>query len=266
MSRYRAKKRLGQNFLVNEEVVARILDLIDAGTRDTVVEIGPGRGALTGSLADSAHKLYAVEFDRDLAPRLKDRFAENTNVTILQQDFLKAAPDDFGDGRLYVVGNIPYNITSPVIDWLCEHSSRIEGAVLMVQREVARRICSKPGVKDWSPMAIFVQIAFRAQVAFDVPAEDFDPPPKVHSSVIQMTSVDSPKADLPDNFVEVVRAAFAQRRKLLVNNLVPALISDSEYVESMMGKLGLDRKARAEQVTVEQFVQLARRLQSIDRS
>ena len=240
----------------------RIADLILVDKPEQIVEIGPGQGALTTLLAKSEAKITAVEFDRDMLSQLKRKFGETNNVSIVGQDFLKFDPTEHNLNRFTLAGNIPYNITSPVIDWCVTNRQFLSRVLLMIQREMADRLAASPKTKDWSPIAILTQLHFKIVSHFDVPSEAFDPAPKVMSSVISLTPVDSP--DIPSYalFEQVVRASFKQRRKLLVNNLVPRLFEDASTLRSILNQLGFDSNCRAEQLSTAQFLQLTESLVS----
>ena len=257
MSAYHAKKRLGQHFLTSEKVVSRIVELIGPKAEQTILEVGPGRGVLTLPLAESGANLWAVEFDRDLMTYLDRLLAPYSNVTILQKDFLAFHPEDYDLQRFVLVGNLPYNITSPIIDWCIRYRDRIQMAVFMVQREMAWRITGAPGSKDWSPIGIFTQLHFDATCCFDVPQHAFTPPPEVVGAVIKLEPWPvQPKIDI-DKLDKVVRAAFTQRRKTLINNLVPDIISDAEKLKAVLCELGVTEKSRAEELSIAQFVKLS---------
>ena len=260
MTAYHPKKRLGQHFLVSESIVKRIVDLAGPSKGKTVIEIGPGRGALTESLAKSGADLIAIEFDTDVMRHLKKLLSPYPNARILNLDFLlfEPGPDRFTTFTL--VGNLPYNITSPVLDWCVRHRSMIDRAVFMVQQEMARRITATPPSKDWSPLAIFTQLWFEVKYSFDVSADHFRPPPKVTSAVIELRARREPMKEVPEAFEKLVRQAFAHRRKLLINNLVPSIIPDSATVHAIWDKLGLDRSVRAEELPTEVFLALTREL------
>ena len=253
MSAYHAKKRLGQNFLHSPEIIERIVALADPREGDTVIEIGPGRGALTLALAQEDCKVIAVEFDRDLIGYLQKLLRNYPRVTIVHGDFLKYEPEA---GAFKLVGNLPFNLTAPVIDWTISHCSAVQAAVFMVQREVARRLGAECGSRDWSPMSVMAQMHFDIEISFDVPPKHFRPPPKVTSSVVRLTPRPvPPPADT--SFLEtVLRESFRQRRKLLVNNLVPALVPDAATAAEILASLGFEAKSRAEEVSVEQFLKL----------
>lgn len=256
MGGYRSKKRLGQNFLKSEKVIGQIVALIDAGPNDTVIEIGPGRGALTEPLAESGARTVAVEFDRDLAPRLRRELAHYDNLSVIQEDILDFEPGAYGLGSFILAGNLPYNITSPVLEWTVVHRQLIRRAVLMMQREVAARVAGSPGTKDWSPLSIFTQIHFDVDVAFTVPPGAFEPPPQVTSAVAVLRPHATSPPARPGAFEQVVRQSFARRRKLLVNNLGDMVQVSLSGLREVLADLGFPPDIRAEQMSTEDFMRL----------
>ncbi|MDF1545329.1 MAG: 16S rRNA (adenine(1518)-N(6)/adenine(1519)-N(6))-dimethyltransferase RsmA [bacterium] len=259
MPAYHAKKRLGQNFLKSENIIKQTIDLLEIESSDKIIEIGPGRGSLTIPLARTGASISGVEFDQDLQNYLKKLLGKFNNVEIIKQDFLEFEPPR---GPIKVIGNIPYNITSPVIDWLVAHREQIDRVVLMVQKEVAERVASSAGVRAWSPIAIFTQLAFRVRVAFEVPPSAFSPAPSVTSAVLLFTPRQPVEIADRELFEKLIRVAFKQRRKTLVNNLVPDIIRDSDAAKALFAQIGLAANVRAEQVTIEQFEALANLLHS----
>ncbi|TFH55365.1 MAG: ribosomal RNA small subunit methyltransferase A, partial [Candidatus Zixiibacteriota bacterium] len=200
MSAYHAKKRLGQNFLKSPEIIERIVALAEPREGDTVIEIGPGRGALTLALAQTDTKVIAVEFDRDLIGYLQKLLRGYGNVTIVHEDFLKYEPEP---GAFKLIGNLPFNLMAPVIDWTISHCRAVQAAVCMVQREVAHRLGAECGSRDWSPMSVLAQMYFDIEICFDVAPKHFRPPPKVTSSVVKLM----PRPALPvadTGFLETV--------------------------------------------------------------
>jgi len=258
---YHAKKRFGQNFLKSAEIVDGILGAIDPVPTDTIVEVGPGRGALTLPVAKTGARLLAIEFDRDVIGYLNKLLRRYDNATIIHTDFLLFSPDEHDLSRFKLIGNLPFNLTSPVMDWTATHARRIERAVFMVQKEVALRICSEPGSKDWSPLAIFTRLVFEPELLFDVAPEHFSPPPKVVSAVIRLAPREEPVGRPTELFEAVVRAAFRQRRKQLVNNLVPEFAPDAETLRGMLTELGIASDIRAEQLSIDDFLNLTRYLE-----
>jgi 16S rRNA (adenine1518-N6/adenine1519-N6)-dimethyltransferase len=264
VSPYRAKKRLGQHFLKSDAIVARIVELADLRPSETVLEIGPGRGRLTLPLAETGARVVAVEFDRDLLGYLTKLISGYPNVEILHTDFLTMEPSAHGLNQFTLVGNIPYNITSPVMAWCVRHQQRMRKGLLMVQKEMALRIAGKPGSKGWSPLAINTQVRFDVAVSLEVAARHFNPPPAVTSAVIELTPHTRPLGVPYEKLDRVTRAAFQQRRKMLVNNLAPELLSDPEAGREVLERLGLPTNVRAEQMTIEQFVRLTLALDEIE--
>lgn len=260
MSQTRAKKRLGQNFLTSNEIIKNIIDAISPRVGDTIIEVGPGKGALTFPLAESGAKIIAVEFDRDLAKYSKESLGKFRNVTVLQKDFLKFEPEKLDLSSFKLCGNLPFNITSPVIDWIVDHRSKIIKAVIMMQKEVALRLASKPGSKDWSPLAIFTQLHFDINILFNVGPENFQPSPKVTSAVVKLEPKICREILHYVEFEQLVRVSFKQRRKQLMNNLVPAIISEVPAAEKVFQQIGLNRQTRAEEVSTDKFLELTKLL------
>jgi 16S rRNA (adenine1518-N6/adenine1519-N6)-dimethyltransferase len=253
---YHPKKRLGQNFLESEDVIRRVLELVDANAESTIIEIGPGRGALTLPLARTGARLLAVEFDRDLIGYLEKLTEKRTNVEIINADFLRYEPDVDSIPRFTLVGNIAYNITSPVLEWCTRYRNRITRTVLMLQKELAARVCSQPGSRDWSPLAVFTQLYFDVRYCFDVPPDSFSPEPKVSSAVVTLSAMErSIETDLP-SMQKVVRAAFKHRRKLLMNNLVPDIIPSANVAGEIAAELSLSDTCRAEELSIDLFLKL----------
>ncbi len=256
MPGYRAKKRLGQNFLKTASVIQNIIEIVDPRSDEAIVEIGSGRGALTLPLAESGATLIAVEFDRDLIGYLKKLMRRCDNVRIVNRDFLELAPADLAEWRFSLVGNLPYNITSPVIEWACRYRESLTRCVFMVQKEVAARLCSRPGSKDWSPLAILTGLDFELDTRLEVSPRHFSPPPQVGSAVIELTPRAAVALSQREPLERLVRAAFRQRRKLLANNLRAEFNVETSAFRSLLAEAGLPENARAEQIEVEQFQHL----------
>lgn len=255
MSPYRAKKRLGQNFLKSKEIINRIVALVSDDDYCPIVEIGPGRGALTLALAKAGARVVAVEFDRDLIGYLTALLLNYPNVTIVKGDFLEQTPETLELDRFTLLGNLPYNITSPVIDWVLEYRSHLVEVVLMVQKEMAARLAAKPNSRNWSPLSIVTQLSFDVTQKFTVPPSSFRPSPEVDSAVVSM----KPRSDeilVTEQFRRVVEQSFKQRRKLLANNLAPEMVSDPVMIRDLIAELGWPEKIRAESLEVEQFLKL----------
>jgi 16S rRNA (adenine1518-N6/adenine1519-N6)-dimethyltransferase len=259
------KPKLGQNFLVDEAACLRIANALGDLGNQTVVEIGPGHGAITGTLAGRCRHLHCIEFDSALARELGFRFRETPKVTIHHEDILKtnlAGLREIPQDRLDVVGNLPYYITSDILLHL--FASAREGilrrAVLMMQREVADRVTARPGSSDYGALSAATQMHASVDTLFTLPPSAFSPPPKVYSSVIRMEF--APRfAELgvdPDGFNRFLRAGFAQKRKTLSNNLRTAGFTP-EQVQAAWPR-DLPAQARAESVSLERMAELYRSL------
>lgn len=257
----RTKKRFGQHLLKYSEDARRIADLAPA-TSGRILEIGPGAGALTAALlaCHPTAKITAVEFDRDMVAQLQARFAHESRCEITQGDILDYDPRPLGPG-LSVAGNLPYNISAPTLDWTVKYREVIEGAVYMLQREVADRLAGAPGGKSWSPLAIMTQLYFDVKVRFTLAPERFTPPPKVYSTVVSLSRRPGPELELPKLFERTVRAAFSSRRKTLLNNLVSAFALSRTRVEEILDLLNFPRTVRAEELSTERFMALAKALE-----
>jgi 16S rRNA (adenine1518-N6/adenine1519-N6)-dimethyltransferase len=257
------KPKLGQNFLVDAEAVERIVAAVGDLAGRTVVEIGPGRGAMTGALAARAGHVLAIEFDRELASGLRGQFnSEQVTVVaedVLQFDFAAAAAE--AQGRLRVVGNLPFYITSPILLKLAASHAALDVAVLMVQREVADRVTAAPGSRDFGLLSVTVQMYGPAEQLFTLPPSAFSPPPKVHSTVFRWRFA-SRFIELgvdEDGFLRFLRQAFAQKRKTLNNNLRAAGVAPA-VAAAALANAGIAAQARAESVPVEGLAALWRGL------
>jgi len=251
---HRARKRFGQNFLHDADVVARIIDAIDPMPGQTIVEIGPGQAALTGALIKRARHIQAVEIDRDLATVLRRRFSP-AQLTLIEADVLKIDWREIAAAPLRLVGNLPYNISTPLLFALWPIAERVIDQHFMLQREVVERMVAPPGSKVYGRLSVMLQYRYRLSKLFDVPSEAFKPAPKVTSSVVRMHP--RPLHELPEidalAFARVVSAAFGQRRKTLRNALADVLSADE------IRDAGVDSQARAETLSVDSFVELSRR-------
>ena len=244
------RKRFGQHFLHDPDYVRRILRAFAAGPDDVVVEIGPGGGALTSGLASAAGRLIAVEIDRDLAGWLTDTFADCGNVTVVVADALELELATLGRD-LRVVGNLPYNISTPLLFRLTEQREHIRDALFMLQREVVDRIVAGPGTRTYGRLSVMLQCYWSVERLLRVPAGAFKPPPKVESAIVRL----APKPplvppELAPVFEQIVRTAFSQRRKTLRRALA-GLMSDKD-----LHAAGIDPGARAETLAPEEFARL----------
>jgi len=248
---HQARKRFGQHFLVDEGVIDAIVHAIAPARGDAVVEIGPGLSALTAPLLGALDHLTVVEIDRDLAARLRLNYPAN-RLTVVEADALKTDFAGLGE-RLRIVGNLPYNISSPLLFHLLGCASQVLDQHFMLQREVIDRMVAAPRTADYGRLSVMLQSRYRMEKLFDVPPEAFDPPPRVVSAVVRMVPLpeNRPKPLSERAFEQVVARAFAQRRKMLRRGL-------SEWAGHIdWDGLGIPATARAEELSVAQFMALA---------
>ena len=247
-------KSLGQNFLTDITVPERIAEMSGAREAGNVVEVGPGMGCLTAELCRRAEHVVSVELDRALLPVLAETMAEFDNFEVV------LCREKFGEGRAVACANLPYYITTPAITALME-SGAFEYITVMVQKEVAERICAAPGTSAYSAFSIYVQYHAKAEILFDVPADCFVPRPKVDSAVLKLTPLAQPAVETRDEklFFALVRAAFNMRRKTLVNALGPVLASamSKEEIVSLVEAAGLDARIRGERLSLADYAKLA---------
>ncbi|MEP6847953.1 MAG: 16S rRNA (adenine(1518)-N(6)/adenine(1519)-N(6))-dimethyltransferase RsmA [Acidobacteriota bacterium] len=255
-----AKRSLGQNFLVDPSYISKIIDALEVRSGDIVVEIGPGRGALTERLVATADRIIAVEIDRDLVPLLRDRFKNDENLIVIEADVLKIdlaqlVPRDIhtapNSPLFKVVANLPYYISTAVLQKLAEQRHLLSTLVLMFQREVVDRITAAPGNSDRGFLTVLTEAFFEIERLFDVPAEAFRPQPKVRSSVVRLT----PKTREISNetvFRELISNAFRQKRKTLTNNLKAFYPNAAEIIAAA----GIDPRLRPEALTIDQWLRL----------
>ena len=262
--RHRPRKRYGQHFLNNENIADRIVESAAVGSGDTVLEIGPGKGILTGRILKRARAVYAVEIDRDLTAMLRERFKGEQGFHLIEADILtQDLIELFRDvsSRIKVVSNIPYNISSPIIELLIRSRTVVSAAVLMVQKEVARRLLSEPGSKDYGLTTLNLALCAEAKKVMDVKPGAFSPPPEVMSSVISVVFSDSYRYPVDDEqiFRVITGVAFRQRRKMLRNTLIPYFISrglGKLKAEEILFAANVDPQARPERVDVADFVNI----------
>ncbi len=255
MNKHIARKRFGQNFLVDRQVIADIVQAIAPQREDCLVEIGPGLGALTDPLSRRLDRLHVVEIDRDIVARLRQRFSPQTLVIhegdALNFDF--GALADASRRALRIVGNLPYNISTPLLFHLAGYADIVADMHFMLQKEVVDRLAAAPRTADYGRLSVMLQYRFFIDRLLAVPPECFDPAPKVDSAVVRLIPRHASALNAHDGlrFAELVAAAFAQRRKMLRNTLA-AYFSASDLM-----RLGVDPMARAETLTVEDYVRLA---------
>lgn len=262
------KKSLGQNFLIDTNILNRIVDHSELTENSGAIEIGPGIGALTEQLAKRSKKVTAFEIDQRLLPILRDTLSPYDNVKIIHQDILKAdvkqvISEEFqGVDDLMVVANLPYYVTTPIILKLLSDNLPIRGIVVMLQKEVADRIAAKPGTKEYGSLSIAIQYYTEAETVMIVPKTVFVPQPNVDSAVIRLTLREKPIVEVKDEefFFTVTRASFAQRRKTILNNLTSQLPDGRARKESILQALeqtGIDPVRRGETLSIAEFGRLS---------
>lgn len=266
-----AKRRFGQNFLVKSEYCDRIAASVRPKAGETILEIGPGHGALTELLVESDAQVVAIEVDRDLILPLVSSFSSRDNFRLIEADALKI---DFCQAiapatTARVVANLPYNISTPILQRLIEHRRCITEMTLMLQREVVERITASPGGKEYGYLSVFVQLYCEAESLFDVPPNAFRPVPKVVSSIVRLKVRPETAAPIRDEklFVELTKTLFAQRRKTILNNLRAGWtrlgMTTSEKIGPALAAAELDPQRRAETLTILELARLADKIQDL---
>lgn len=260
------QKKFGQNFLIDTHVLDKIIRAADITKDDMVLEIGPGIGTMTQYLAEAAGKVTAVEIDRNLIPILSDTLSAYDNVTIINEDVLKLdlrriADEENGGRPIKVVANLPYYITTPIIMGLFENEVPVESITVMVQKEVADRMQTGPGNKDYGALSLAVQYYAEPYIVANVPPNCFMPRPKVGSAVIRLTRHTCPPVQVKDEkqMFDIIRASFNQRRKTLANGLNNSdkLSLPKEVITEAIEQLGKGASVRGEALTLEEFARLS---------
>ncbi len=249
------KKRFGQNFLTDANVLHEIIRAIAPSPEDLMVEIGPGQGAMTQLLLASLHQLQVVELDRDLVTLLQKKFSADKLLIhsgdALQFDFASLCTDE---RRLRIVGNLPYNISTPLLFHLAQFAPKVIDQHFMLQKEVVERMVAEPGGRDYGRLSVMLQWRYRMELLFIVPPTAFDPPPKVDSAIVRMVPIAQPLECQQTKLEQVVTKAFSQRRKV-IRNCVAGLFTETQLMDA-----GIDPQSRPETVPLEQYVNLARML------
>ena len=263
------QKKFGQNFLIDTNVLNKIISSAEITREDCVLEIGPGIGTMTQYLAESAGEVVAVEIDKALIPILQDTLSSYDNVTVINEDILKLdinriVQEKNGGQPIKVVANLPYYITTPIIMGLFESHVPLKSITIMVQKEVADRMQVGPGTKDYGALSLAVQYYAKPEIVANVPPNCFIPRPNVGSAVIRLTSHEKPPVNVEDEqkLFAIIRASFNQRRKTLVNGLGNAqnLSFSKEHVAEVLSEMGLSATVRGEALTLEQYALLSNRL------
>lgn len=260
----RPLKSLGQNFLVDNNIIDKIIRSADIRPEDNVLEIGPGRGALTVHLARTAGRLVLIEYDHALAAALKERYAGNPRVTVIDADILAVdltAVLEGGGTGWKVVANLPYNISTAVLFRLLEVRERLARMILMLQKEVGDRLVAEPDCADYGVTTVLLGLWFDMRREFIVPPGCFHPRPKVDSAVLRFVPLAGPRVPVGDEdvFRRVVKGAFAMRRKTLVNCLKAAELAGAEALQAVLAGCGIDGKRRGETLSLDEFAALSRR-------
>ena len=247
---------LGQHFLTDTSVVKAIVESADLRSGDTVVEVGPGRGALTTEIVSQSGKVLLIEYDAEMAERLAFKYETNTNVNVINLDARHFGSDShtwLSDGNYKVVGNLPYYAANPIVRNFLESTHKPTSMVIMVQREVARDMAAEPG--HMSLLSLAVQIYASANKVIDVPPQCFDPPPKVHSSVLKLTPSSEPKLrfESPDDFFKLARGGFKSPRKQLHNSLADGLFIHLDDARSLVSDTGLQTTRRPATLSLEDW-------------
>ena len=265
------QKKFGQNFLIDSNILESIVSAADITKDDFVLEIGPGIGTMTQYLCEAARQVVAVEIDKMLIPILKDTLSEYDNVEVINQDVLKldikALAQEKNNGKpIKVVANLPYYFTTPIIMGLFESKVPIESITIMVQKEVADRMQTGPGSKDYGALSLAVQYYADAKVQLNVSASCFMPRPNVDSAVIKLTAHEKPVVDVDETLMfKVIRASFNQRRKTLVNGLKNSSELDytKEEIVQAIKAIGKEENIRGEKLTLEEFAALSNSLKVV---
>ena len=259
----RANKKLGQNFLINESIIYDIVKKANVTKEDVVIEIGPGLGSLTKELINNAKKVIAIELDPNMIDILKSRFGIFDNFEVIYGDVLKIDLEELikGYDSVKVVANLPYYITTPIIMKLLEDKLKIKSITVMVQKEVGERICATHKDKEYGAITVSVQYYSEPQIIIDVTKENFLPAPEVDSCVIRLDMREKPLVSLKDEklFFRLVKGAFTQRRKTINNSLTCSGKSKEEIIAAL-NKLGIDSKLRAENLSIQQYADIANTL------
>ena len=260
------QKKFGQNFLIDERVLEKIISAAEVNKDDFVLEIGPGIGTMTQYLAENAREVMAVEIDKNLIPILSDTLKNYSNVTVINEDILKLdickLAEEKNQGKpIKVVANLPYYITTPIIMGLFESHVPIDSITIMVQKEVAERMQEGPGSKEYGALSLAVQYYARPEIVANVPPNCFMPRPNVGSAVIRLTRHEKPPVEVEDEklMFRIIRASFNQRRKTLANGLnnSPEIHLPKEVIQESIVSLGVPENIRGEALSLEQFAELS---------
>lgn len=256
----KANKKFGQNFLINEEIINKIIEKADVTQNDVVIEIGPGLGSLTAKLLENAKKVIAIELDSNMVKILNERFCLYNNFELIENDVLKVDLQSIVEKyeSVKVVANLPYYITTPIIMKLLEEKLKLKSITVMVQKEVGERFCAEPNSKEYGAITISVNYYTVPKIVINVPKENFEPVPEVDSCVIRLDIRENPPIKLKSEkeFFRLVKAGFSQRRKT-INNSLASMGRTKEEIKEALEKLGIDQKLRAENLKMEDFAEIS---------
>lgn len=270
-----ANKRFGQNFLIDDNVLEKIIDISDIGEDELIIEIGPGLGNLTQYLLEKSRYVVVVEIDKNMIEILNDRFSSRTNFCLLNEDILKVDLDmqvasiesrlNIKFKNVKVVANLPYYITTPIIFKLLQDTKRINQVIVMVQKEVAMRIVATPKSKEYGILSIMVQYLSNASIEIIVPNSSFIPMPNVTSAVIKLTKAKKYNVENEENFFELIQKAFSQRRKKMINSLASGKYMNLEKgeIEQIVKDIGFSENVRAEELSIDEFITFHNRANNI---
>lgn len=265
-----AKKKFGQNFLIDDNILDEISASACINDDELIIEIGPGLGNLTSYLLKKSRYVLLVEIDNNMIEILNDRFKENTNYSLINEDILKVDLDEkiskieeelgFSFKKVKVVANLPYYITTPILFKLLQDSKRVDEIVVMVQKEVADRMVASPKSKDYGILSVMIKYLADAEIIIKVPKEAFIPSPNVTSSVIKLVKNKKYECDDEEKLFELIHHAFAQRRKKMINSLESSkfLNLDKERIKDAFNKVNLNENVRAEELSIEEFILLSK--------
>lgn len=262
---FRFSKSLGQNFLIDENILKKIVEGAQVTQEDYVIEVGPGIGSLTQYIADKAKSVVAIEIDKGLIPILQNTLVDYPNVEVLHQDVLKTdlyklIEEKFAKNKVKVIANLPYYVTTPIVMRFLEEKLPITSMTIMIQQEVARRMEANPSTKDYGALSIAVQYYCQPKIIAKVPPSVFIPQPKVDSTVIRLDILEKPRVYVKNEklFFDIVKDAFGKRRKTLLNALSTGNLKlDKQWVREVLETVGIDGNRRGETLSIEEFALLA---------
>ena len=246
------KKHYGQNFLVDGNVINKIISAIGASSADKIVEIGPGDGALTKELINRCKKLSIIEIDTSLADKLKNTYKENNNISIHNQDILETDLSELYEDKIKIVGNLPYNISTPILFHCIKYIEKITDCIFMLQKEVVERICAKHNESAYGRLSVVIQHLFTPSYLFTVSPNSFYPKPKVESAILHLAPKSNVSyADSIDDFNYIVKQSFSMRRKTLANNLKKIINID------LLENIGVNTKLRPENLSLNDYIHIS---------